>query len=150
MIRNVKVSLLLAQFVQEAQGLVNMIGGGITVMGPDPSPVAIAGAIELPWDAAGVQHQIRFELIDSEGQPVLGPSAEGGEVPIVVEGHFDVAPAPGTKRGTPLTFPIALNLPPQPIPPDGRYEWRLYVDGETHEDWRLGFTTRPAVQSNVA
>jgi hypothetical protein len=33
---------------------------------------------------------------------------------------------------------------PQPIPPGGRYEWRLTVDEESDEDWRLAFSTRPA------
>jgi hypothetical protein len=31
----------------------------------------------------------------------------------------------------------------------GHYEWRLMIDEETHEDWRLGFNTRPVAQSDV-
>jgi hypothetical protein len=29
-----------------------------------------------------------------------------------------------------------------PLEPGGRYEWRLSVDGEGDEDWRLGFSVR--------
>jgi hypothetical protein len=47
------------------------------------------------------------------------------------------------KPGTQIDLPLAFNLPPQPIPPGGRYEWRLTIDDQTHEDWRLVFSTRP-------
>jgi hypothetical protein len=39
--------------------------------------------------------------------------------------------------------PLAINIGPLPLPPGGRYEWRLTIDGETSEDWRLPFSTRP-------
>ena len=29
------------------------------------------------------------------------------------------------------------------LTPGGRYEWRLTVDEESDEDWRLAFSTRP-------
>jgi hypothetical protein len=31
---------------------------------------------------------------------------------------------------------------PLPLPPGGRYEWRLSINQESHEDWRLPFSTR--------
>jgi hypothetical protein len=48
------------------------------------------------------------------------------------------------KPGTPMDAPFAINLGPLMIPPGGRYEWRLEINGETDEDWRLAFTTRAA------
>jgi hypothetical protein len=30
------------------------------------------------------------------------------------------------------------------------FEWRVEIDGETHQDWRLGFNTRPEAQSEAA
>jgi hypothetical protein len=53
------------------------------------------------------------------------------------------------KRGTPLQVPAAIPVPPYDVPPGGRYEWRLEINGQTDEDWRIGFSTRPAAQSNV-
>ncbi len=50
------------------------------------------------------------------------------------------APA-GLKPGTPLDFPVAVNSGPLPLEP-GRYEWRLTIDGEADDDWRLPFSVR--------
>ena len=102
----------------------------------------------MPWEAAGIEHTLRFDLLDDQGHPVLVETPHG-EQPVRVEGQFHVAPHPGLKRGTPLVMPIAMNLPPQPLRP-GRYEWRLEINGETYEDWRLGFGVRAAAQSQVA
>jgi hypothetical protein len=37
---------------------------------------------------------------------------------------------------------MAINLGAVPLPPDGRYVWRCFVNDETREDWQLGFSTR--------
>jgi hypothetical protein len=29
-----------------------------------------------------------------------------------------------------------------PLDPGGRYEWRLSIDGEVDDDWRLAFSVR--------
>ena len=134
--------MLLADHAQAAEGKLNIIGAGWTVVGPGPAPFAIAILFEVPWDRANEQHHFRLELVGSDGAPVLTETA-GGEEPLVIEGQFEVGRPPGVKRGTPLPFPLAINMGPQPIPPGGRYEWRLTVDQESHEDWRLVFSTRP-------
>jgi hypothetical protein len=140
---------MLAQSALVTNGTVSMLGGGWTQIGPGPAPFAIAGVIEMPWEAAGVSHNLRFDLLDDQGQPVIVETPDGRQ-PVVIEGQFDVAPQPGLKKGTPLTMPIAINLPPQPLGAGLRFEWRLEIDGETHEDWRLGFNTLPLVQSRAA
>jgi hypothetical protein len=137
-----KVTMLLADHAQAAEGKLNIIGAGWNVAGPEPSPFAIAILFEVPWDRANERHSFRLELVDSDGYAVMVPGGED-ESPLVIEGHFEVGRPAGVKRGTPLPFPLAMNLPPQPIPPGGRYEWRLTVDDETDEDWRLTFSTRP-------
>ena len=142
MVRNTKVTLMLAQAAQDANGLLNVLGAGWTQIVPG-SPFAIAGIIEMPWDAAGVRHKFRMELLDDQGKPVIVETPEHGPQPVAVEGGFDLAPNPGIKRGTPLSIPLALNLPPTALAPESRFEWRLEIDGETHEDWRLGFNTQP-------
>ncbi|MEA2273409.1 MAG: hypothetical protein QOI98_2117 [Solirubrobacteraceae bacterium] len=141
-IRRTKVTLMLADHAQTADGKLNVLGGGWTITGPHPVPFALVALVEMPWDAAGEPHTVRFELIDDQGAPVLVPTDDSDQ-PLVIEATFDLAPSPGVKRGTPLTMPIAMNLsPPPPIPAGGRYEWRVEVDGETHEEWRIGFSTR--------
>jgi hypothetical protein len=149
MLRNTKVTLMLAQAAQAVNGLLNVLGAGWTVIGPG-TPFAIAGIIEMPWEAAGVPHRFRLELLDDQGKPVPGETPEGEEQSVEIGGDFNLAPTPGIKKGTPLSMPIAINLPPPQLIPGARYEWRLEIDGETHEDWRLGFGTQPESQSKAA
>src|SRR4051794_6393845 len=133
---------MLAQAAQAVpNGTVSVLGAGWTQIGIG-SPFAIAGIIEMPWEAAGEEHRFRLELLDDQGKPVM-VETDQGEQPVCIEGGFNVAPQPGLKRGTPLSLPLALNMPPQPLAAGSRYEWRLDVDGESHEDWRLGFNTLP-------
>jgi hypothetical protein len=150
MFRSTKVTAMLADHAAVAEGKLYLSGGGWTITGPDPMPFAIAMLIEMPWDSAGVQHTAKLELIDSEGNPVMGDTPAGTQEPIAIHGGFGMTPGPELRRGTPLQMPLALNVPPLMIPPGGRYEWRVEIDGETHEDWRLGFTTRPGSQSQAA
>ena len=60
-----------------------------------------------------------------------------------MSGEIDAA----VKPGTPLDVPFAMNLGPLMIAPGARYEWRLTINGEEHEDWRLAFTTRAAAKA---
>jgi hypothetical protein len=137
-----KVTMLLADHAQAAEGKLNIIGAGWTVIGPAPAPFAIAILFEVPWDRANEQHDFRLELVDSDGDAVLVPTPDG-EQPLVLEGQFEVGRPPGVKRGTPLPFPLALNMGPHQLAAGGRYEWRLTLNEESHEDWRLAFSTRP-------
>ncbi len=136
-----KVTMMLADHAQAAEGKLNIIGGGWGVTGPGPTPSAIGILIEVPWDRTNEQHQVRLELVDSDGEPVMAAGTDG-EVPIVIEMGFEVGRPPGLRRGTPVTLPVGINMGPQPLQPDSRYEWRLTLNGEGHEDWRLAFSTR--------
>ena len=44
---------------------------------------------------------------------------------------------PGIAAGTAQPFALALNLAQVPLAPGRRYEWRLEIDGETDDDWRV-------------
>jgi hypothetical protein len=139
----VKVTMLLADYAQAAEGKLNVIGGGWSITGPQPAPFAIAMLIQVPWDRTNMEHKLRLELVDSDGQPVMVDTPQG-EQPLFLEAGFEVGRPLGIKPGTPIDVPLALNMGPQPIPPGGRYEWRLSINGETDEDWYLAFSTRGA------
>lgn len=104
--------------------------------------------LEMPRESAGVQHTVRWDLLDDQGHPVLVPGPMG-VTPMVIQGEFTPQEHPDLPEGAPLTGAFAVFVGPVPIPPGGRYEWRLMIDEETHEDWRLGFNTRPVAQSDV-
>ena len=137
-----RVTMMLADYVQVAEGKLTIVGGGWSVTGPMPVPFGVAVLFQVPWDRANMQHRFRLELLDADGEPVLVETEEG-EQPLVIEGEFEAGRPPGLTPGTPLDVPFAINVPGAPVPPGGRYEWRLSVNGETTDDWRLAFSTRP-------
>lgn len=139
------VTMILADSAQAVGGKLYILGGGWSVTGPEPSPMALAIKIEIPWDQTNQKHKLRLELIDSDGNPVDSPDQEG--TPLFIEGDFEVGRPPGMKPGTPIDFPFAINLGPIPLDPDTRYAWQLSIDGHSDEDWRVAFSTRPARDS---
>lgn len=132
-----KVTLLLADAAQVADGKLHILGGGWSITGP-PAPSAIAILVEIPWDQTNRRLEWRLELVDSDGYPVLTPEQE----PIMMGGEFEVGRPPGTPQGASIGLPLALNLAPLPLAPASRYEWRFTIDDESREDWRLAFSTR--------
>ncbi|MBD0330189.1 MAG: hypothetical protein ICV64_08815 [Thermoleophilia bacterium] len=139
-----KVTLLLADAAQAVNGKLYVLGGGWSLTGPDPAPMALAVKIEVPWDRANIKHRWRLELLDEDGAAVeLVPTPEGGPQPLRIEGEFEAGRPPGLKPGTPLDVALALNLAPLPLPAGGRFVWRLGIDG-WDEDWQVAFSTRPA------
>lgn len=138
--RGMQVTMLLADAAQAVGGKLYILGGGWSITGPMPMPSAVALYFRVPWDTANDEHRFRLELLDSDGTPV--PDPEGN--PVALDGGFETGRPPGLKRGTPIDVPMAVNVPPLPLAPDQRFEWRLSVDGETSGGWRLPFSTRPA------
>ncbi|HEX4690198.1 MAG TPA: hypothetical protein VH276_05870 [Solirubrobacteraceae bacterium] len=139
-----RATLLLADSAQVADGKLYLLGGGWNITGPQPTPFALAMLIEVPWDRANEEHQLRVECLDADGALVLVSQSDEGEQPLAFEARFEIGRPPGIKRGAPLNVPLAINLPPQQFVPNSRYEWRLSINGQTDEEWRVTFSTRPA------
>ena len=135
-------TLMLADAAQAIDNKLYVLGGGWSVTGPDPSPSALAISLKVPWDEANRRHDLRLELLDSDGRPVLLGAAEEGR-PLVIESHFEVGRPPGLRPGTPIDLGLAIGVGPVALPPGGRYEWRLSIDGESESHWHAAFSTRP-------
>ena len=138
-----KVTMMLADAAQVADGKLNVLGAGWNLTGPAPAPFAIGLIFEVPWQETNRPHTYRFELVDIDGNPVI-PLGGNPEQPLVLEEGFEVGRPPGVRPGAYLPVPRAINFSPIPLPPDSYFEWRLTIDSEQREDWRLGFSTRPA------
>lgn len=138
-----KVTLLLADSAQAVQGKLYVLGGGWSIIGPDPTPMAIAIKVEVPWDEANKRHILTLALLNADGQPVMVPTPTGDR-PVELNGEFEVGRPPGLKPGTPLDVALAINIGPLPLSPDGRYVWRCSIDSRSAEDWQVAFTTRPS------
>lgn len=139
------VTMLLADAAQAVDNKLFILGGGWSIIGPDPSPSAIALNIKVPWDRANEMHRLTIELLDLDGNPVMVPTPVGDQA-MRVDSEFEVGRPPGLARGTSIDLSLAINLPPLPIPPGGRYEWRLKINDEGDENWNLAFSTRAAPQ----
>jgi hypothetical protein len=72
-----------------------------------------------------------------------------GMEPILIQGQLGLGEPLDAPDGVPITAHFAINVGPVPLPAGSRYEWRLMINDETHEDWRLGFNTRSIAQSDV-
>jgi hypothetical protein len=134
-------TMLLADAAQAIDNKLYMLGGGWSITGPDPTPSALAIALKVPWDEANQHHELRVELLDSDGGAVA-MGAEGEATPVVIESQFEVGRPPGLRPGTPIDLALAINLGPMPLPPGGRYEWRLSIDGRSEAHWHAAFSTR--------
>jgi hypothetical protein len=133
------VTLMLADAAQAVNNKLYILGAGWSLTGPEPTPSAIALHVKVPWDQANERHRLRLELLDSDGQPVVIPD----EGPLAIEADFEVGRPAGLIRGTPIDVSMAVTIGPISIPPGGRYEWRLSIDGHHEDDWYLAFSTRP-------
>ncbi len=137
-----RVTLLLCDAAQVAGNKLYILGGGWSVTGPDPSPSAIAMKIDVPWDQANEPHRWELAWLDADGTPVfIGDSPQA----VVIENEFETGRPAGVAPGTPLEVAMAINLMPLPLEPGSRYVWQLTIDGQTHEDWQIGFSTRPRI-----
>lgn len=139
-----KVTLLLADAAEAVGGKLYILGGGWSITGPDPAPMAIAMKIEVPWDQANHPHRLRLVLLTQDGQPVMVPTPTGDR-PVELMSGFEVGRPPGIRPGTPLDLALAINLGPLPLPPDNYYVWRCFIDDQTKDEWRVAFSTRPSL-----
>ncbi len=133
----VEVTVLLADAAQVADSKLYILGGGITLIGPRPQPLAIAVRIQVPWDRANIQHGWKLELLDEDGQPVLG----NGQ-PILVAGTFEAGRPVGLRPGTPLSVPLAVNFPTLPLQPARSYVFQVRIDERTSVGWQARFSVR--------
>jgi hypothetical protein len=139
----VRVTMLLCDAAQVADGKLYVLGGGWSMTGPEPAPSAVALKIEVDWHEADILHHWELFLEDADGQPVMVETPDGSQ-PVEVRGEFSVAHPPDVPEGTPIDVALAVNIGPIPLAPGTRYVWRLTLDGEALAGASLGFGTRPA------
>ena len=135
------VTLVLADYARAADGKLDVLGGGWTVTGPHPATFGIGILIEARPGEFGQQHDLVLELVDEDGQ--LVPQPESEEAMMRIEGQIELLPPPGHSPAEPVVIPLAFNATNVPLQPGRRFEFRLWMDGETKEAWRLPFSTRP-------
>jgi len=139
-----RVTMVLADAGQVADGKLFVLGGGVTQIGPQPQPLAIVLLIEVPWDRANIEHDWTVELLDEDGGPVIHD-----DVPVLVGGTFESGRPPGHAPGSPLGVPLAINFSALPVEPGRGYLWRLAINGTSEPDWQRSFAVRPQEQATA-
>ena len=134
--------MFLCDSAQVSEGKLYILGGGWSVTGPAPAPSAIALKIDVGWNEAEQAHHWELFLVDADGQEVVLDTPDGPH-PVEIRGDFQVAKPTGVPEGSPIDVALAVNIGPLPLPADGRFLWRLTIDGVTDENWQLAFSTRP-------
>jgi hypothetical protein len=142
-----KVTMLLADHAQAINGKLYIIGGGWTLIGPQPTPTAIAMKIEVPWNEANRPHTLRLQLCDS-GSRSINIQTPVGNSPVQLTANFEVGRPPGVPPGTPLDVTMAFNLGPLPFPPGARLRWVLWINDRTEDHWHVAFSTRQVPPTN--
>lgn len=130
---------MLADAAQAVEGKLYILGGGWSITGPQPTAMAIALKLEVPWDQANRRHRWQIELLDGDGLLVqLSVMPNGGHLQTVhIQGELEVGRPAGLPPGTALDVPMAINIGPLPLPPGQRFVWKLTIDEETREDWQV-------------
>lgn len=134
---------MLCDAAQVADGKLYILGGGWSLIGPDPVPTAVAMKIDVDWTELDRPHHWELFLLTEDGQSALAQTVDGPQ-PIEVRGDFEVARPVEVAEGSPVDVALALNFGPLPLRPGARYTWRLAINGESHDDWSLAFATRVA------
>jgi hypothetical protein len=141
----VRATMLLADAAQVADGKLYILGGGWSLIGPDPVPTAIALKIDVDWNEVDRPHHWELFLVDEDGRPALADTPDGPQA-IEVRGDFEVSRPEAVPPGSPVDVALAVNFGPLPLAAATRYSWRLVIDGDAREDWVLPFSTRPAAE----
>lgn len=132
-----KVTMMLADAAQVADGKLYVLGGGWSITRPDLPASAIAIKIEVPWDQSNRRHRLELALLDEDGQPIRVQ-----DTPVSIAGEFEAGRPPGLAPGTPLDVPLAVSIGALTLESGRRYMWRCSINGETNADWQVTFSTR--------
>ena len=117
-------TIMLADAAQAIDNKLYVLGGGWSITGPDPTPSALAIALKVPWDEANRRHDLRVELVDSDGDPItMGSAGEGQSV--VVESHFEVG---GRRAATGYVDRPGARDQPGPRPASARRALRVAAE----------------------
>lgn len=134
-----KVTALIADAAQVAQGKLFVLGGGWSFLGKPYGPLALAILFEVPWNDTNRPHAVRIELKDADERAINGADGK----PLLIQATLEVGRPPGHPQGEPLPVPMAINMAPLPLSPRQRYHWVISVDGEDESTVTVGFNTRP-------
>jgi hypothetical protein len=123
--------MLLCDYAEEVGGKLYVMGGGWSHLRTpnQPSNMALAIQISVPWNQANEPHDLTIRLVTGDGHPVQNEQGEN----IELTGKVEVGRPPGLRPGSQLAVPLAARFNGLILEP-GTYRWELEVDGAPLED----------------
>ena len=106
-----RVTLLLCDAAQVADGKLYILGGGWSLIGPDPTPSAVAMKVDVDWTEVDRLHHWELFLVDEDGQPIVAQTPDGPQ-PIEVRGDFEVSRPESVPEGSPVDVALGAQLRP--------------------------------------
>ena len=114
----------------DKSGLISALGLGWSASETPTAQHVLIVFAEVEWSEIGSEFPIQAELIDSDGARVAHTE----------ESVINAQRNPVHPEGTPVTIPFIATIPPLDLKVGQRYQWRVSIGGEMHEDWLAGFT----------
>lgn len=144
------VRVLLSDFANtDAAGKLNLIGGGISMMGFGPEgltvPFSVCVITNVPAKYAGEQYALSVELYDeTRKQVVKAPGQTGQQEAMRVQqmvdvDHIQLGPGVRMPNDAQSQNIMIMNFPSgMPLLP-GTYDWRAQIEGQTRAGWFARF-----------
>jgi hypothetical protein len=137
-----RATLILSDAAQvDAGGKVHLLGGGWSITGSPLGAFAVVVLIAVDWSETNEPHRAVLRLEDTDGRVVALPGDEG-PAELRQEHAFEVGRPVGLPVGSSVDVPVVWNFGPGMPLAEGRYLWRLEIDGQTREPWSLPFFVR--------
>lgn len=134
-------TLLLCDSAVVSEAKLFILGGGWSLVGPGPTPMAIALKIDVDFNAVDDEHHWELFLEEQNGDPIIFETPDGPR-PIEVRGDFRVGRPEEMPAEAAIPVNIAINLGPLPLEPGKSFVWRLTVNGYSDPSWSAFFATR--------
>ena len=128
------VTALLADFVSVREGLLFVVGGGVTRVYrdefPAPMGVMLALQVELRRNEMQRPHELQIDIIDTDGAMIAQ-----------LQGGFQMEAGPDHEIQEPGVVSAVLDLRGVGLPHPGWYTVNILVNGESRRE--LGFRVGP-------
>lgn len=126
-----RATVLLAHSAHlDQSGTVHALGLGWTTTTTPAPQHALIVFVDVGWSEIGAEFPISAELVDGDGRRVAGT-----EKNVINARRHPVHP-----EGTSVTIPFVATIPTLNLAVGQRYQWRVTIDGQMHEEWLADFT----------
>jgi len=118
-------AFVVAEHAEAVNGKLYVMGGCWNTLSapqlPFPYPhMALAAAVEVPWQSTNEKHRIQVELLDTDGNQAM---------PQKIDGEFEVGRPPGMRPGDDSIVVLAFNFNNLTFTKAGWYSFVLSIDG---------------------